>query len=86
VFAEPAAVPARPWLDQPTLGHVLANVSAQAGAPLDQVMVELYDAETDAFIGERLTDGFGFVGFVDLGPGRYKAIVDGASSSPASAS
>jgi uncharacterized lipoprotein YddW (UPF0748 family) len=78
VFAEPAAVPARPWLAAPTLGHVLARVTDADGAPFDQVIVELYDAETDAFIGERLTDGFGFVGFVDLAPGRYKAIVDDA--------
>ena len=39
--------------------------------------VDLYDADTDDLIGSQLTDGTGWFGFVDLAPGRYKAIVDG---------
>lgn len=78
VFAEPATVPAMPWLESPTTGHVLGRVTADDGAPLDQVRVDLYDAETDAFIGTMLTDGSGWFGFVDLAPARYKAVVDPA--------
>lgn len=77
VFADQAAVPGMPWLAQPTTGHVLGNVTDEEGAPLDQVQVDLYDAETDAFVGTMFTDGSGWFGFVDLAPGRYKAMVDG---------
>jgi len=77
IFADPATVPAMPWLDSPTTGHVLGRVTAEGGAPLDQVRVDLNDAETDAFVGTKLTDGSGWFGFVDLSPARYKAMVDG---------
>jgi uncharacterized lipoprotein YddW (UPF0748 family) len=77
VFAAPAAVPVMPWLAAPTTGHVLASVTDADGEQLDQVQVELYEAETDALVGTRLTDGSGWFGFVDLAPGRYKAMVDG---------
>ncbi|MBA2633263.1 MAG: family 10 glycosylhydrolase [Chloroflexi bacterium] len=77
VFAEPAAVPPIGWKVAPTTGHILGSVRAAGGVPFDQVRVDLYDAETDALVGTRLTDGSGWFGFVDLEPGRYKAIVDG---------
>jgi uncharacterized lipoprotein YddW (UPF0748 family) len=77
VFVEPAAVPAMPWLAQPTAGHVLGNVTDSGGVPFDQVEVTLYDAETDAHLATMLTDGTGWFGFADLAPGRYKTIVDG---------
>jgi uncharacterized lipoprotein YddW (UPF0748 family) len=77
VFAEPATVPPRPWLESPTVGHVYGRVVDAAGAAFDQVRVDLHDAETDAFVGSLLTDGSGHFGFVDLAPGRYKASVDG---------
>ena len=77
VFADPATVPVMPWLVDPSTGHVLANVTDDDGVPLDQVQVDLLDAETDEFIGSMLTDGTGWFGFVDLAPGRYKAVVDG---------
>ena len=67
-----------PWLAQPTLGHALGRVIDAGGAPIDQVRVDLLDAETDALVGTILTDGSGWFGFVDLAPGRYKAMVDGA--------
>jgi hypothetical protein len=79
VFADPAVVPARPWLAAPTTGHVLGTVTDQAGVPLDQVRVDVHDAETDALVASRVTDGFGYFGVVDLAPGRYKAIVDGGA-------
>jgi uncharacterized lipoprotein YddW (UPF0748 family) len=77
VFAETAVVPAMPWKSQPTKGHVAGTVRSELGEAFDQVRVDLYDAETDALIGSKLTDGSGWFGFVDLAPGRYKAIVDG---------
>ena len=76
VFAEPTAVPAMGWKTQPTRGHLRGTVKTPDGAPFDQVRVDLYDAETDAFVGSRLTDGSGWFGFADLAPGRYKVIVD----------
>jgi uncharacterized lipoprotein YddW (UPF0748 family) len=76
VFAGAAVVPGQPWKDDPTTGHVLGRVLDPAGEPFDQVLVELLDAETDAFIGALETDGSGTFGFVDLEPGRYKVAVD----------
>ncbi|MDP9375083.1 MAG: carboxypeptidase regulatory-like domain-containing protein, partial [Chloroflexota bacterium] len=76
VFAEPAAVPAMGWKTQPTQGHLKGTVTTSDGTPFDQVRVDLYDAETDALIATRLTDGSGWFGFVDLAPGRYKVMVD----------
>ncbi|MBA3365614.1 MAG: family 10 glycosylhydrolase [Actinobacteria bacterium] len=76
VFADPAAVPGMPWKATPTTGHLRGTVLTPEGVPFDQVRIDLYDAETDAFIASRLTDGSGWFGFVDLVPGRYKAVVD----------
>jgi uncharacterized lipoprotein YddW (UPF0748 family) len=78
VFAEPAIVPEMIWKTQPTTGHLKGTVRDPGGAPFDQVRVDLYNAETDAFIASRITDGSGWFGFVDLAPGRYKVMVDGA--------
>ncbi|HEY0735823.1 MAG TPA: family 10 glycosylhydrolase [Herpetosiphonaceae bacterium] len=77
VFAEPATVPVMPWKAQPTKGHAAGTVKTEAGVPFDQVRVDIYDAETDAFVVSKTTDGYGWFGVVDLAPGRYKAIVDG---------
>ena len=76
VFASPAAVPAMPWKAAPTTGHLMGTVRTRDGTPVDQVRVDLYDAETDAFIASRLTDGTGWFAFVDLAPGRYKVKAD----------
>lgn len=78
VFAAPASVPEMTWKTQPTTGHVLGRVTTPDGTPFDQVTVELRNAETDALVATRLTDGSGVFGFVDLQPGRYKALVDNA--------
>ncbi len=76
VFAQPAEVPAMSWKANSTTGHLRGTVRSEDGVSFDQVRVDLYDAETDAFVASRLTDGSGWFGFVDLAPGRYKAIVD----------
>ncbi|CAN5243516.1 glycoside hydrolase family 10 protein [soil metagenome] len=76
VFWSPAAVPGMPWKDAPTTGHLRGTVTDDRGAPIDQVRVDVYDAETEAFVATKLTDGRGWFAFVDLAPGRYKAIAD----------
>jgi hypothetical protein len=76
VFAEPAGIPARPWKDDPTVGHVLGRVVGPNGVAVDQVGVQLLDAETDALVAVATTDGSGTFGFVDVAPGRYKVAVD----------
>ncbi|HYO55519.1 glycoside hydrolase family 10 protein [Archangium sp.] len=78
VFSTPATVPAMPWKMTPTKGHLRGTLSTAGGVPFDQVKVDLYDAETDAHVGSKVTDGSGWFGFVDLQPGRYNAIVDDA--------
>ncbi len=77
VFAEAANVPGMAWKSQPTTGHIRGTVLTPSGEPFDQLRVELYDAETDAFLGSRMTDGSGHFGFVDLAPGTYKLMLDG---------
>jgi hypothetical protein len=54
----------------------MGTVTTPVGVPFDQIHVDLYDAETDALIASRVTDGTGWFGFVDLVPGRYKVKVD----------
>lgn len=76
LFASPATVPTMGWKIQPTTGHILGRVRTADGVPYDQVRVDLYDENTEGFIGSRLTDGSGWFGFVDLAPGRYKLVVD----------
>jgi uncharacterized lipoprotein YddW (UPF0748 family) len=78
IFESPVPVPSIPWKDQPTKGHLMGTVTAPNGVPFDQIRVDLYDAETDALIASRVTDGIGWFGFVDLVPGRYKVQVDQA--------
>ncbi len=78
VFSTLVPVPAMPWKLAPTKGHLRGTVLTEGGVPFDQVRVDLYDAETEAYLGSKVTDGSGWFGFVDLQPGRYKAIVDTA--------
>jgi uncharacterized lipoprotein YddW (UPF0748 family) len=75
VFSTPATVPTMPWKTAPTRGHLAGTVKTNTGIALDQILVEVRDAETDALVISRLTDGLGYVAFVDLGPGRYKVFV-----------
>ena len=78
VFAEPATVPGMQWKDAPTLGHVRGTVASDSGARLDQVRVDIYDAETEALVTSKTTDGHGWFGAVDLAPAKYKVVVDQA--------
>jgi uncharacterized lipoprotein YddW (UPF0748 family) len=75
VFSTPATVPAMPWKTAPTRGHLAGTVKTDTGIPIDQILVEMRDAETDALVISRLTDGLGYAAFVDLVPGRYKVFV-----------
>lgn len=76
IFAEAVSVPQMSWKTNPTTGHVRGTVITEAGSVFDQVRVDLYNAETDALVATRFTDGKGWFGFVDLTPGRYKVMVD----------
>jgi len=75
VFAAPAAIPDMPWKSAPTRGHLAGTVETTTGVALDQILVEVRDYDTDAVIASRLTDGGGYVAFVDLAPGTYKVLV-----------
>lgn len=39
---------------------------------VDQVLVEVRDPDTGALVTSRLTDGLGYVAFVDLAPRTYE--------------
>jgi uncharacterized lipoprotein YddW (UPF0748 family) len=75
VFSTPATVPTMPWKTTPTRGHLAGTVTTTAGTAMDQILVELRDPETDALVLARLTDGLGYVAFVDVVPGHYKLFV-----------
>lgn len=75
VFSTPATVPTMPWKTAPTRGHIAGTVKTNTGIPIDQILVEVRDPETDALVMSRLTDGLGYAAFVDLIPGRYKLFI-----------
>ena len=75
VFSTPAGVPSMPWKAAPTRGHLAGTVKTNTGVAIDQILVEVRDPETDALVISRLTDGLGYVAFIDLAPGRYKVFV-----------
>jgi hypothetical protein len=75
IFAAPAAAPGMPWKDQPSLGQLRGTATDATGAPIAQAPITLYDMNNNV-IGQKVTDGFGWFGFVDLLPGTYRATVD----------
>src|SRR5438034_1286018 len=75
VFSTPATVPTMPWKTAPTRGHLAGTAKTNTGIPLDQILVEVRDPETDALVMSRFTDGLGYAAFVDLAPGRYKVFI-----------
>ncbi len=74
VFAAPVAVPEMPWKTRPTAGHIRGTLRDDAGALLADRAVTLVDDATGAAVGTRTTDGVGWFGFVDVAPGRYRAV------------
>lgn len=75
VFASPAAAPAMPWKDQPSFGQLRGIALDAAGTPIGQAAVTLHDAN-NTVIAQKVTDGSGWFGFVDLVPGTYRATID----------
>jgi uncharacterized lipoprotein YddW (UPF0748 family) len=75
VFSTPTSVPTMPWKTSPTRGHLAGTVITKTGIAIDQILVQVRDPKTDAVIVSRLTDGLGYVAFVDLAPGKYDVFV-----------
>ena len=75
VFSTSATVPTMAWKTSPTRGHLAGTMKTSTGIAIDQILVEVRDPETDALVISRLTDGLGYVAFIDLAPGRYKVFV-----------
>jgi uncharacterized lipoprotein YddW (UPF0748 family) len=74
VFSASATVPTMPWKTSPTRGHLAGTVTTTTNIAMDQTQVEVRDAETGALMISRLTDGLGYVAFVDLGRGRSELV------------
>jgi uncharacterized lipoprotein YddW (UPF0748 family) len=74
----PTSVPVPPmrWKLTPTTGHLRGAIVTAEGAPADQILVELYDAEGN-LVAARRTTGTGWIGFVDLAPGSYRLAAAG---------
>lgn len=79
IFAASIAVPAMTWKEQPTQGQLRGTAMTAAGMPIAQAAVILYDARNNA-IAQRLTDGGGWFGFVDVLPGTYRVTIDSPSA------
>lgn len=65
-YATPASVPAMPWLDSPTKGHLKGFIRDECGAPVYPV--------TATILGLGVSDknsGTGFYGFSEVPPGTY---------------
>ena len=75
LFASVAPVATMPWKDQPTAGQLRGTAVDSAGLPIVQTTVSLFDA-SNALVAQRVTDGWGWFGFVDLAPGTYHATID----------
>jgi uncharacterized lipoprotein YddW (UPF0748 family) len=75
VFAQPAAVPLMPWKSAPTRGHLALMLTTKEGVAYDQLRVQIRDHKSDALVASRLTNGNGYVAFVDLLPGKYRVLV-----------
>lgn len=71
LFAEPAAVPAMPWKQDPAQGHVVGRLALRDGTPLDQVRVKLAPIFGGGDREVRHTDGDGWFGFAHVAPGYY---------------
>ncbi|MEM8532935.1 MAG: family 10 glycosylhydrolase [Chloroflexota bacterium] len=71
VFADTASIPAMPWKDAPTQGHLRGIVQDRDGTAVDQMQVQIYALPERELVDTRITDGSGWFGFVDLEPGRY---------------
>lgn len=76
VFPFVASLPTMPWKVAPVTGHLRGTVSTPNGTAADQYTVRLYEAATNVLVASRRTDGSGWFGFVDLGPGRYSVRVE----------
>jgi len=74
VFSAPATVPTMPWKTRPTRGHLAATVTTTTDIAIDQILVEVRERETGTLVMSRLTDGLGYVAFVDLAPGGYELV------------
>lgn len=72
LFAGPATVPAMPWKEQPTTGHIAGTLVMADGRPLDQVPVTLTHVRSGRTVNGRVTDGSGWFGFVGLTPGTWR--------------
>ncbi|MBI4759277.1 MAG: family 10 glycosylhydrolase [Chloroflexi bacterium] len=67
VFQARARVPAMPWKEQPTRGHIRGAVKARDGRGLDGATVSVSGPANVSVT----SDGNGYFGFVDLPPGQY---------------
>lgn len=85
VFARPTPVPPMAWKVTPTTGHLAGTVKTLEGKAADQYVVTVQKVTTRSQVVSRRTDGSGWFGFVDLGPGEYKVSVEGAGEMAASA-
>lgn len=72
LFDKPARVPELTWKTEPKTGNVQGTLTGKDDKPLDQEPVRLTNVETGKKVAERVTDGSGWFGFVDVKPGEWR--------------
>ena len=73
VFREPAAVPAMPWIEQPTRGFITGLAVDGEGKPVDGATVRVRRSGWFQKTERVKTDGNGWFGLTERKPGRYAA-------------
>jgi uncharacterized lipoprotein YddW (UPF0748 family) len=75
LYSEPAAIPERPWMSEPTTGNVMGTVRDAAGEPVVDAHVQI---DGDSQI--RLTGGDGLYAVINVEPGEHTISIYGAAS------
>lgn len=81
-FERHAPVPRMPWIERPAHGWIAGIVSPAAGGNADGVEVKVQRSGFGVFRRTRTvrTDGNGYFGAANLGPGKYRVWIAEASS------
>lgn len=70
-FRAAASIPEMPWKSRPSTGHLAVQAVYRDGAEAEGVRLKV-EAEGEGWTAEGETDGTGFLGLVDVPPGRYR--------------
>ena len=73
LFAAPAAIPAMPWKETPSQGHLMGFVSRH-GEATENLFVQIISLPGNHIVRTVQTEANGFFGVVGLTPGDYRIV------------